>query len=107
VYWVLISAVLAALTGYCVFKFWNGIRDRVKSWLGSLGLGKTLVTKALVQVDRVATMVRARLLVEARTPQKVHDNTEYLTLEEVDDPEVHAVVARGDLYQRDIMSLID
>jgi len=87
--WLVVGLVAAALSGGVVITFWNTGRETVLQWLRRHGLDKTVLTEAVILLDRIAVGIRRRIRIS--TPQSTEIiSEEALTLDQIDDPKIRA-----------------
>jgi hypothetical protein len=83
--------------------FWPTVVNRVADWLRRHDLDRSALMSATVLLDRVAVGVRRRIRVRTHTLgfQNVADET--LSPDQIDDPQVRALLERRSQVQYDIM----
>jgi hypothetical protein len=105
-YWLLFALGAALFTAGFVGVYWQQVANEIASWLRSRGLEKNSLMDAWVQLDRQMTKIRSRVFVKNRRGEVIQVSVKTLSLEQVDDPEVRALLARQSTVHRNVMPLV-
>ncbi|RKS74315.1 hypothetical protein BZB76_2826 [Actinomadura pelletieri DSM 43383] len=100
--WIVAGLVAAALGAGAVITFWDTVRTTVENWLNAHSLNKGALQRAVIVLDKGAVRVRRRIVVQTSyAPQIISE--ESLSLDQIDVPEVRALLERHDQVEIDIL----
>lgn len=108
VVWYLVAAAVSAVGAALAISLWHDISDRIASWLRDQGLEKSSLMDAWVLLDNHISGVRAKLrLVTAQ--HGIHEVVLERTyrLDQIDDPEVRALLAARSMAQVNVLDLVN
>ncbi|MFC4055079.1 hypothetical protein ACFOY4_35780 [Actinomadura syzygii] len=98
----MVGLVAAALGAGAAVAFWDTVRTEVMNWLRARNLDKGALLEAVIVLDRVAVGIRRRVVVRtAAVPETVSEET--LTLDQIDDPQVRALLEQHDQVNIDFL----
>ncbi|HKI03288.1 MAG TPA: hypothetical protein VKK31_15020 [Thermoanaerobaculia bacterium] len=105
-YWLLFSMGAALLAAIFASVYWQQVASEVAGWLRSRGLAKTALMDAWVWIDYHMTKVRSRIFIKDHQGQAIQISVKTLSPEQVDDPEVRALLDRQGSVYRNIMPIV-
>lgn len=104
---IAIVSVFAVTTVVTGFVLWDDIRDRLASWLRSMGWHKSVLMEALVRLDILARKVRCRLVVTTRQAAATQIGETRYSMDQITDPEVRAELHRRGFAERSVLHLVN
>jgi hypothetical protein len=100
----LVAGIIAAVAGAgATITFWDSVRSAITGWLRRNGLDKSALMEAVIQFDRLAVGIRRRIRV--KTPRRGVEviSEERLSIDQIDDQSLRALVARHSQVDVDIL----
>lgn len=98
-----IAAVAGAGAGALVVTFWDDIRRILREWLADHNLQQSALSSAVVILDRLAVGVRRKLRVRAPQHGTRVISEEHISLDQVDDPRLRALLETKGYAEADIL----
>jgi hypothetical protein len=103
--WAVAAAIIGASAA--TVAFWPAIVGKVKAWLREHNLGKSALTEATVFLDHHIGKIRRIVRVGTRSHGVHKISEEYLSVDQIDDPQLLAELNRTGTAVRDVLPLID
>jgi hypothetical protein len=100
---VVIAALAALFGAAAAVGYWNGVREAITAWLHRHGLAKTALTKALIELDKVAVGIRRTIKVATAHRPVETVTVEELALDQITDPELLRQLEAGKTVRIDIL----